>query len=141
MHKEADLTIIACPDGTYSTITDGAKGNQGNPGAKGDQGEIGATGPKGDTGETGPKGDKGDQGEPGLPGTVITPVQFCPNQGSTAYGHFPEQGLCIANKLYGVYWDGHNSFLAELAPGAYISTSTGLQCNFTIGTGCAVTQQ
>lgn len=71
-------------------------------------------------------------------GSQITAVQFCAGQVEQYPTSFPEYGLCLNNTLYAVYWDGHNSWLAQVAPGNYLSTATGLQCNFTITTGCTV---
>lgn len=93
------------------------------------------------TGCAGPKGGDGATGAIGLPGRDATPVrtiQFCPQQGPTTYGHFPEEGICINEKIIAAYWDGHNAFLAEVVPGTYISTSTGLQCTFTVTSGCNI---
>ena len=52
-------------DGSFITITDGAKGDKGD---KGDQGIQGEKGDKGDQGIQGEKGDKGDQGNQGEKG-------------------------------------------------------------------------
>lgn len=101
----------------------------------------GPDGAKGDTGETGSQGMAGQDGSNGINATPITPVQFCPNLGTTVYAsNWPEQGFCLDNKLYGVYFTGSYAFLAELPPGAYSSTSMN-GCSFTIGSNCSVTQQ
>ena len=58
----------------------GPKGDKGDPGEQGPKGEDGARGPKGDkgdTGEQGPQGPKGDKGDPGDPGDIL------PTGGST----------------------------------------------------------
>ena len=83
-------------------------------------------------------GPQGLQGPPGAPANSVSVVQFCPAQGATTYGHFPEYGLCIDNVLYGVYWDNKNAFLAEIVPGTYKSTSTGLGCTFVVASGCLI---
>lgn len=106
---------------------------------QGDTGAQGIQGPAGETGPSGPAGMPGATGSAGAPGTSVTVVQLCPNQGQTTYGHFPEQAECIGNKLYAVYWDGTNAFLAEIVSGTYMSTSTGLQCTF-VSNGCQVSQ-
>lgn len=115
----------------------GAKGDTGVPGAVGPQGPVGTQGAIGLPGATGPTGASGANGQDATPVLV---TQFCASQGNTTYGHFPEKGLCIGNKLYGVYWDSTNAFLAEIVPGNYISTSTGLQCSFTVEANCVVHQ-
>lgn len=84
------------------------------------------------------QGNMGNDGPAGQDSKPITIVQFCKNQGPTTPGHYPEQGLCINEKIYAVYWDGNNSFLAEVIPGSYISTSTGLQCSFSVINGCNI---
>lgn len=64
-------------------------------------------------------------------------VQFC--VGVINYPTvFPEIGICIANVLYADYWDGHNSWLSEIPPGNYESTSTSLPCNFTVLNNCQI---
>jgi hypothetical protein len=83
-------------------------------------------------------GPKGDTGAPGQDATPVKTVQFCPSQGATTYGHFPEYGLCIGNEIYAVFWDKNNAFLAKVVPGTYTSTSTGLQCTFTVAADCEV---
>ncbi len=125
------LFVISCGQGPAGP--QGATGLQGVTGTQGIPGLIGSTGPMGLVGSTGV------QGPQGIPGEIeTTVVQFCKSQGSTTYGHFPEQGLCINHKLYGVFYDGSNAWLAEIVPGNYISTSTGLQCNFTVLVSCEV---
>lgn len=114
---------------------------QGATGPQGPPGQIGATGGQGISGIQGSPGSSGTigpQGVPGLPGTTITGVQFCPGQGPTTYGHFPEFGLCISGTIFGVYFDNQNAFLAQIVPGTYISTSTGLACTFTVLPNCII---
>lgn len=89
-------------------------------------------------GSPGQQGSIGPVGPPGQDATPVTTIQFCPEQGSTTYGHFPEQGICINEKIIAAYWDGHNAFLAQVVPGTYTSTSTGLQCTFTVTSGCHI---
>lgn len=74
-----------------------------------------------------------------IPNNNVTMVQFCSNYSGTTYPtSFPEFGLCLNNLLYGVYWDGHNSWLAEIVPGYYLSTSTSAPCNFHVLPNCGV---
>lgn len=112
----------------------GLPGAQGNPGSDGEGGTQGPVGPAGSPGVQGPSG------VPGTPATNVTTVEFCPGQGQTTYGHFPEQGICIEGKIYAVYWDqvNLNAWLAEIVPGVYISTATGLQCTFTVYANCNI---
>lgn len=112
--KIGTTTSVRCPDGTEVEISDGAKGDTGG---------------------------KGDDGKDGAPGSVIEPVALCPDRGDTVYpSNFPEYALCLDNKLYGVYdQDGNHVFLAELPPGAYVSTSPS-GCSFTVGDDCEITQ-
>jgi len=140
--------FVACGQGPKGDKGDagiqgqnGAKGDTGATGATGPQGPAGLQGPIGQTGAPGPAGPKGDQGlqgPKGDPGTVVGAVQFCPLQGSTTYGHFPEFGLCIGNRLFGVYYDHQNAWLAEIVPGTYVSTATGLACTFQVNSDCTV---
>lgn len=121
VRKVGAVATLYCPDGTQTTVSDGT------------------TGPKGDTGDKGDTGPAGPPGINGANGTPVNAVQFCSEQGSTVYpSHFPEYGLCISGALYGVYWNGTDAFLAEIVPGAYQSTSTGLKCNFTVAEGCLI---
>ena len=66
----------------------------------------------------------------------ITMVQLC--KGTPSYGMFFEFAQCIDHKLYAVYWNGKDAFLAELPPGEYRSTSTGLGCSFTVIKQCDI---
>lgn len=121
----------------------GQQGVQGVPGATGQpgaQGNPGAAGPSGPQGPVGPSGSPGVQGLPGAPATDVTTVEFCPGQGQTTYGHFPEYGICIEGKIYAVYWDktNLNAWIAEIVPGVYMSTATGLQCTFTVLNNCKI---
>lgn len=80
---------------------------------------------------------KGNAGTNGQDGTQIKVVQFCP--GTSVYPTtFPEVGLCIDNNLYGVFWMNNSSYMAEIPPGAYQSTSTSLPCSFTVQAGCII---
>lgn len=93
-------------------------------------GAIGATGPQGPIGVTGPTGNQGDPGTPGQDATPVQMVQFCP--GTPAYGsNFMEYGIKIGSDIYAVY-SANNGFLTRLLPGNYVTTATGLNCNFTV---------
>lgn len=86
-------------------------------------------------GTTGPQGQ---QGPAGTDIASVSVVQFCTGYTTSYPGTFPEYGICIANKIYGVYWDHTNSWLAEVVPGAYNSTSTTAPCSFTVASGCLI---
>lgn len=131
--------LSGCSQDPEVKVVQGTKGDTGAPG------QDGAVGPQDPQGNVGLPGATGVAGAPGVNGTngqdasPTTVIQFCSGQDATTYGHFPEKGLCIANKLYGVYFDGQNAWLAEIVPGNYRSTSTSLACNFTVTSGCTVT--
>lgn len=115
---------------------------KGDSGSAGADGQVGKQGPAGQDGAPGAPGSTGATGPAGADGTQIVLVQFCPSQGAAVYAgnHFPEQGLCINNKVYAVFWDSYNSWMAEVPNGNYHSTATGLGCNFHIDANCAVTE-
>jgi hypothetical protein len=127
-------------------------GPRGETGPKGDTGTTGAIGPQGIQGTTGqigqpgivggqgPQGPQGNPGQQGSSGTIIGTVQFCPGQGNTTYGHFPEYGLAINGSLYGVFSDNKNAWLGKIISGTYISTSTGLSCTFTVNSDLTISQ-
>ena len=111
-------------------------------GTNGLNGTNGTNGVDGSNGSNGKDGTNGTDGINGTNGTIITPVQFCTNQGITVYpSNFPEYGLCLSGTLYAVYWDqaNMNAWFAQIVPGTYISTATGLQCTFTVGLNCSIT--
>lgn len=141
--KQDAATIVTCPDGTTSVVSDGSKGEQGDKGetgatgADGSKGETGETGATGATGSSGSNGQNGNDGRDGTDATPITITQFCP--GNVNYPNvFPEVGLCINSKIYAVFWDRGQAFMAEVPPGAYRSTSTSLACNFTVQSNCII---
>lgn len=149
MNKSIALTILviaalmatACAPGFNQPGATGAKGDQGETGATGANGHDGATGSTGATGATGSAGNNGTNGtngKDGKDGTTVSVVQFCPGQHGT--GTYPEIGICIGGKIYANFWDGRNSWLAEVVPGAYMSTSTTAPCNFKVAANCVVTR-
>ena len=74
-----------------------------------------------------------------LNGTVVTPVQFCPNQ--TSYpSTFSEVGFCINGSLWAVY-SANGGFLTEVVPGNYSSDGINSSCTFVVGPNCSVTEQ
>lgn len=102
----------------------------------GEQGERGIPGPKGDQGIPGDVGPVGPQGPSGSDGTEIVVVKLCP--GNTSYpGVFVEVGVCINNKLYGVY-SANGGFMTELPPGNYQSNAIGSACNLKVKANCVV---
>jgi len=123
----------------------GERGEPGPAGAPGERGEAGPVGPAssvpGPAGKDGATGPMGPMGPAGSPGNSVVAMRFCPSVGAPSYPtRFPEVGLCIGNSLYAVYWDGRNSWMAEVPPGSYRSTATGLGCNFTVGLSCQITE-
>lgn len=144
--KTGTVTTVTCPDGTEAEIPDPVNGTDGTDGATGAMGPAGQNAaPCVPTSVVG--GVEIDcPGSPiqtvlnGTDATPVTAVQFCTGYTTTYPSVFAEYGLCVSGNLYGVYWDGHNSWLSALPPGYYASTSTSAPCNFTIGTGCAVSQ-
>lgn len=140
---QGDVGAPGTPGETGPAGPQGPTGNDGQDGVTGPQGpagQDGATGANGQDGSNGNDGTNGHDGAPGQDATPVYPVQFCPNQGATTYGHFSEQALCVNHKLYAVYWDNTNAFFAEIVPGNYRTTSTGLICNFTVAADCVVSQ-
>ena len=144
----------------------GVGGNNGEPGIAGQPGVTGATGPMGEqgipgmvgaagtVGPEGPIGATGPQGIPGLvgatgptgadgePGTIVSTIQFCPDDTSA----FPEYGIIIGGAVYAVYWGStpasggaSQAFLARIVPGSYESTG-GNGCHFTLNNDNTVTE-
>lgn len=68
----------------------------------------------------------------------VTMVQFCPGYTTTYPSTFPEFGICISGNIYAVYWDSSNSWLSEVVPGQYLSTSTSAPCTFTVLSNCQI---
>lgn len=84
-------------------------------------------------------GTNGNDGAAGIPGTVITPVQFCSGFVQSYPNTFAESGLCINNQMWGVY-SANGAFLAALPPGVYSSDGINSSCTFTITENCGVSQ-
>lgn len=127
------ITLIACGVSGYAGAPgpDGAKGATGAQGPAGTNGTNGATGPIGLTGATGAAGQAG---------TQVISEQFCSGYTLSYPSTFPEFGLLINGQLFAVYWDGHNSWLAEIPPGYYASTSTSAPCDFTVNADGTISQ-
>lgn len=121
------LLLTGCGIGGLPTVVE-------IPGPKGDSGAQGANGTNGADGAKGDKGDKGDTGEDGASPAMI---KFCPQYVTTYPSVFPEYGICLTNKLFGVYYDGNHAFLAEIVPGRYVSTSPNT-CSFTVKANCVI---
>lgn len=96
-------------------------------------------GPQGTAGINGTNGTNGVTGPAGADGTVITPVQFCPNVTSSYPSTFPEVGLCVNGSIYAVY-SANDGFLTLIPPGTYVSNAIGSACNFTVFPNCVVGQ-
>ena len=145
-------------------ICNGLKGNTGDVGLVGPMGPTGPQGASGSSGsscsvypvpnsEQAPNGGayigcqngtsalvvNGRNGSDGAPGTVVTPVQFCPGYITAYPTTFPEFGFTIGHSLFGVYWDQHNAWLALIPPGHFMSTSTSAPCNFTVNQDGTIT--
>lgn len=82
------------------------------------------------------QGSTGATGSTGSTGTLVEIVQFCP--GTPAYGNFMEVGIKIGTDIYAVY-SANNGFLTRLLPGNYVTTATGLNCNFTVNADGTIT--
>lgn len=89
-------------------------------------------------GVAGTNGHDGAAGAAGRDATPVTAVQFCSNYTTTYPVSFPEFGLCVNNNIYGVYWDGENSWLSQIPAGLYMSTATGAPCTFTVAANCHI---
>lgn len=76
-------------------------------------------------------------GTDGVPGTIITPVQFCKNFRALYPSAFPESGLCINNRMFGVFSE-NGGYLAEMANGTYYSNGRHSTCVFTLKDNCQV---
>lgn len=87
-------------------------------------------------GATGPQGQ---QGPSGVDLSSVSVVQFCSGYQTSYPNSFPEFGMCVNGNLYAVYWNGSDAWLAEIVSGYYASTSTSAPCNFTVTSGCNVT--
>jgi Collagen triple helix repeat (20 copies) len=137
--KTPTSSVILCPDGSSSTITNGTNGATGPQGIAGPQGAVGSTGPEGAIGNPGTNGQDGatgPQGIPGLNGTDVTIVQFCP--GSTNYpNQFNEIGFCISGNIYATY-SANGGFSTLIPPGVYSSDGVNSSCTFTVEANCMV---
>lgn len=101
-------------------------------------GPSGPQGPAGINGTNGTDGTDGVNGKDGEDVTNVTVVKFCGKYITHYPSKFPEYGLCIDGTLYANYWDGKNSWLAEVPPGYYRSTSTSAPCNFIVQDNCVI---
>lgn len=112
------------------TACQGKKGDAGNSGSAGHDG-ISITGPQG------PAGQDGTNGHDGVDATLTTLVQLCPGFVPSYPNVFPEVGICIDNKLYGVY-SQNGGFLVYMPAGTYFSDGINADCNVTVVSGCQV---
>lgn len=120
------LLIIAV---AIAAVACGKKGDPGPPGES-------VVGPPGAPGHDGSDGSDGAPGPRGSNGTVISFIKLCP--GYTNYPNvFIELGMCVDNKLYGVY-SANNGFWTELPPGNYSSNAIGSACSLTVEANCVV---
>lgn len=84
-------------------------------------------------------GSNGSAGHNGTDASPVTPVSFC-GAPSIYPSAFPEYGLLIGNRMFGVY-SLNGGFLALLPPGLYNSNAVGSSCNFLINADGTVTRQ
>lgn len=78
----------------------------------------------------------GPAGASAPPSSSVTIVALC--GGATVYPvNFVEVGICLNNKLYGVYSE-NSGFMTEIVPGAYHSNAHGNSCNLNVGLNCQV---
>lgn len=77
----------------------------------------------------------GSAGVDGVHATPVTIVNLCPGV-NTYPSVFIEVGICLNNKLYGVY-STNGGFMTYLSDGAWSSNAIGSACNLTIS-GCTV---
>lgn len=94
-------------------------------------------GPQGQQGATGAQGATGETGTPGQDAHPVSVIQLCGTCVASYPSVFPETGVCINDKLYGVY-SANGGFLVELTPGAYGSNGINCSCSFTIAKHCVV---
>ena len=104
----------------------------------GSNGSNGVNGQNGQNGTNGVNGVNGTNGQDGTNGSIVTPIQFCPNVVPTYPSAFPEVGFCIDNTLYAVY-SANGGFLSEITPGNYSSDGINASCNFTVSANCQIT--
>lgn len=91
----------------------------------------GLQGPQGIPGKNGANGVNGTNGTNGTTATYV--VELCPTETD-----LPQYGVCIDNKLYGIYRSGSTSFLSELPTGNYSTNSPNGNCTFTVITNCVL---
>lgn len=119
--RHDNISTVSCPDGAEVDIPDGATG------------QAGSSGPQG---APGTNGTNGNNGQNGVDATPITMVQFChgiPSYPST----FIEFGFCLQGSLYATY-SANGGFTTYLPPGSYSSNAIGSSCNFTVVSGCQI---
>lgn len=150
------------PQGSTGAV--GSNGSQGVSGATGPQGAVGGQGARGEAGADGVNGSNGLpctvvaytggvqivcpdgstqvvlNGVDGSDATPVTTVEFCGAGYEATYPTvFPEYGLIIGGKLYGVY-SANGGFLAAMPAGAYTSNGINASCNFTVNADNSITQ-
>lgn len=117
VEEVAGGSLIVCPGGTSQFVSNGVNGLDGQDGADGQDGE---------------------DGEDGEDGTVVTVHQFCPASHVPSYpSTFPEVGMCIGNKMYGVY-SANGGFLVFMPPGTYSSNGINSSCTFILQANCRI---
>ena len=76
-------------------------------------------------------------GSPGSPGTVVAPLQFCPDTPSYP-STFIEVGFVISGSVYAVY-SSNGGFMTLIPPGRYTSNAINSRCDFTLNSDNTVT--
>lgn len=105
-------SVISCPDGSRSFVSNGVNGQDGQNGINGVNGTNGQD------------------------GTQVTPIKFCTESASYP-ARFPEYGLCLNDSLYAVY-SANGGFLALLPEGNYSSNAIGSACSFKVKAHCQI---
>lgn len=79
-----------------------------------------------------------DNGSNGTNATPVTTVQLC--QGTSTYGASYEYGICIQGSLYALSLNSgsHDLIIGVLSPGRYVDENGNKGCNFTLVSGCTV---
>lgn len=113
------LVLVGCGknDGSFYTV----KGDKGDPGQS----------------IVGPAGSPGLNGSNGQDASPITSVQLCGSCHASYPSTFPEIGLCINDKLYGVY-SANGGFMVEIIPGTYSSNGINCTCTLVVSAHCVV---
>lgn len=128
----AQATALECPTGGQEIQVNGMVAAVVCNGSNGSQGIAGLDG------TNGTNGSNGTNGVDGINGTVVIPVQFCTGFTASYPNVFPESGLIIGGKMYGVY-SANGGFLVFMPPGTYSSNGINASCTFTLNADNSIT--